>query len=1436
MSSIFDEERKRLGLSRGGWSSSPASTASIFDGDRMDLGLKEDTRPTKKKPQTTLPSTFGNIPEFKPQPIAPKVPIAKKDLKGTVKNSDSSAQDAFKTKPIDSRLLPSNNTVRASGPKAPSTGNDKLDSLLLSGIGSPIVAGFDQLQHGMQTAVNFQQQPTNQVPSTGSHGLDSFLRDTGEFLTGFGSGAPSVGNLASGTSKGVQQVGANLGPRLTSAAFKASPEAAYAMQKAAPIASKIAGHAIGAGVENAALGAAAGQTDTHQVAENFGYGAALGAAGSGLKEGAKGVGRYIRKIAQESTESNPVFKSLLSEIGESGARAEIGKRNLADIDEQIQSVSKGNAPDKAGQYKALFNERNAVVDYIKQHDPEFEAPKPRVTAGKDAGILTKVAEAAPPKTPLADVVAPKSQPSKPDLKLVPPINSDELKFASTVRQSEKTSPELAQRLTDNPLTGARTTDKLNQQVAKQLIENHGIDGLSSKLLAKKGKLSPSEVTAAQMLARHFSESGDLDRAIEVVSKTAREGREMGQAIQALSQWNKLDQEGALLLAERQLNRGTSNTEEWVKLTPEQAKPVQTAAKKIEQVQSARSLADEVVKMIANKPAGEALTDSEKLLISDFQRQVKQVNEQVKPFIKQPKSAARQKVIDEVTKVPPKERTRDQVVNLLDAKAAKARERLNRARNIGFAAVNKGNPAIDYSIIGASHLAKGAVRFADFSEKLIRDYGDSVRPYLHEAYTRATRTFRKENGLPTETELNRVINTAIKKNKLDKDTSYALKSMASEIGFYLDANLKKEATQDLQLVMRSLGDSTLGNKLASVQSSAMLLNAQTFLRNLGGTAQMLITEKITKMAAVPIDWAFSKFTGERTIKFFPKNQSQLFKDYMTGTVSGYKGVSPSGSLTSHDVYPESFKSDKNPLKWLSKLTGASIQGMDYAAYQKAAGEVLATFAEQRGLAQGLSSKEIKEQMPELIKNLEQSIYDLADQAGTYSTFQDETFLSRGAQRVKQGLNKPTDSLFKSLEEMGLPKWMSLRGFGAGDILVKFARTPANLVMRGLDYSPIGFIRGVYHLIPLLTKSGKFNQYNATRYLSKAIIGSIGFTGLGFVMADAGILTGAASSDKDMRSIQEQSGQGAYKVNWSAMRRWLMSGFDKSAAKYQKGDHMMDYAWLQPAAISVAMGVNANMAWKDRKAGDDKTLYQMAFQSLAGGLRTIMENPMVTGLSSVVDATQDLITKQDGTKLKGILKGVPASFVPTLSNQLRTSVDNQQRETFDQNALKEMLNLVKNKIPWWSKSLPASYNSLGKEREKLQGGEANTLGQYLNAFINPTKSTSFEVTPEAKMVLDVLEESGDETILPRIGTRYIMVDDPDTKKQKRLDLTAEQFSRLQHSMGQMTVEKLDKVSNYLASPTVPIDKKAKKIKDILTSVGQKARNEIRVEQGYKKKKEN
>ena len=74
---------------------------------------------------------------------------------------------------------------------------------------------------------------------------------------------------------------------------------------------------------------------------------------------------------------------------------------------------------------------------------------------------------------------------------------------------------------------------------------------------------------------------------------------------------------------------------------------------------------------------------------------------------------------------------------MEAAAAAARARLEARRNAGRVSMNPVGDVLattaDHAIIGAYHLANGAVKFADWAGKMVAEFGESIRPHLQDLF-------------------------------------------------------------------------------------------------------------------------------------------------------------------------------------------------------------------------------------------------------------------------------------------------------------------------------------------------------------------------------------------------------------------------------------------------------------------------------------------------------------------------------------------------------------------------------------------------------------------------------------------------------------------------------------------------------------------------------
>jgi hypothetical protein len=634
-------------------------------------------------------------------------------------------------------------------------------------------------------------------------------------------------------------------------------------------------------------------------------------------------------------------------------------------------------------------------------------------------------------------------------------------------------------------------------------------------------------------------------------------------------------------------------------------------------------------------------------------------------------------------------------------------------------------------------------------------------------------------------------------KLDSETAANLKKLAETMQNAKDENLKIEAAQDLQAALQALKPSSIGRKIATTQTIAQLYNPKTQIRNILGNEIFYRLERINKYIATPIDWTRSKLTGsEREITFSTPGQGGYWKGFLQGAKAGWKGVNVKGLQTQYDLgHGLTFNPNGNPaerfMSFLERSLGAAMKGFDTAAYNRAYNQTLGELATLRAINQ--FGKADKATVQKLINEIDINLMDIADQYGKYVTFQDNNLISKGLIWVKRGLNVGQD-------------------FGFGDLVLKYPKTPGALLARGLEYSPAGFLKAAFQIAkPYLTKTAP-NPREATLALSRAITGTVGLTGTGYFLADVGIITGSAEKDKDLRELQRQTGTGQYKVNLGALRRWVLSGFDPEAAKPKQGDFIISYDWAQPVAMSISAGANIYQNIENKQeilSGLDTTIAG----SFEGAINTVAQQPVLQGITRLFQG-YDL-----GENVSQTLKGIPSSFTPTLANQVKQLTDNTGRVTYDPSIIKESLNMAVNKVPGLNKTLPVAYDTFGKPKETYQN-ESNNI---FNVMLNPSFVARYNVTPNARLVLQTFEQTGETNQIPR------SVDESITVSGNKFELTPDEFSEFQRIVG----EKTDIGFSRISENTRP-EAQIKKMVEVLNDAGQAGKLAILKQRGLNVKK--
>ena len=387
----------------------------------------------------------------------------------------------------------------------------------------------------------------------------------------------------------------------------------------------------------------------------------------------------------------------------------------------------------------------------------------------------------------------------------------------------------------------------------------------------------------------------------------------------------------------------------------------------------------------------------------------------------------------------------------------------------------------------------------------------------------------------------------------------------------------------------------------------------------------------------------------------------------------------------------------------------------------------------------------------IDDVPQEAINLAYDEALKATFKDDNALSNTLSTLKKKMGK------------------------IGDVILPFTKTPANLAMRGFEYSPAGFVK-TFNDFANTKKANKGTMTNAdiSRFLgdlSKNITGS-GMILLGYSLAKSGIITGGYSENENER-------------NWQKLK-----GYQPNA--FHIGNKYYTYDWAQPSSIPLIIGtaIYEGMNKMEKEEASE-------FEALTQGAKSLGQ-----GLINASDAWFNLSPLQSVSNILGggenasygntspatnILKTVaeyPQTLIPSVSGATARTNDTTIRNTYDSTSYANTyVNKMKSKIPGLSKTLPASYDVWGRERKRGTDEDA-----FVSQFINPgTFGYYNDADSDVDNYIDGLYESikgnenlKDTQVLPRQASNKVTINGEEKK------LNNVEYSLRQKTLGEKQKE--------------------------------------------------
>lgn len=603
-----------------------------------------------------------------------------------------------------------------------------------------------------------------------------------------------------------------------------------------------------------------------------------------------------------------------------------------------------------------------------------------------------------------------------------------------------------------------------------------------------------------------------------------------------------------------------------------------------------------------------------------------------------------------------------------------------------------------------------------------------------------------------------------KFNLTPEETQSILDIMKNVSTMKDGYNKKVKLAEIQKIITDKIPPTAGQSIKAWMRISMLFNPKTQVRNVMGNAVITPVNMFSDSISAGIDKIISKKTGVRTTGNI--NLKNYGKGFGTGLYQSYNDFKK--GINTRNIEGNRFEISEGR-SFKNKGIGKALNRVDnLLSFMLDAGD--------RGFYEATFTNSINNQM--LLNKVDTPTQDMIDIATT-----------EALQRTWQDNNKYTQSVLKIRNILNNA---NIKGYGLGDVLIPFAKTPANLTKAIVDYSPAGLVKTLVKDARILKNSLENGQYTAqvqhrfVQNLGKGMAGTFLYV-LSYGLAKAGIATGESDDDKDVKNFMKNSlGISSYSI--------------------KIGDKTFSYDWAQPIATPLAIMTNYV---KYSKENPDANILEKGISAMNIGTEQLLQQSFMESLNTVLNG--------NGTTLENLSQAIldlPARAIPTFSKQIADMVDGTQRTTFEYGRpIKSAVNSVVAKIPVASKTLPASVDTLGNEMQKY-GGNNNLW----NVMLNPANTNKGHLSKSGEEIYNIYKETGDKTIFPRTAPYYI------NNKNEKVTMTAEQRNKFQTISGKYVESSLNNLLRDKEYQKLSSEEKANIINEIVSDSYSKAKYDV------------
>lgn len=351
-----------------------------------------------------------------------------------------------------------------------------------------------------------------------------------------------------------------------------------------------------------------------------------------------------------------------------------------------------------------------------------------------------------------------------------------------------------------------------------------------------------------------------------------------------------------------------------------------------------------------------------------------------------------------------------------------------------------------------------------------------------------------------------------------------------------------------------------------------------------------------------------------------------------------------------------------------------------------------------------------------------------------------------------------------------KWASQIGndskigrFLAGTIY-PFKKVPANVMVRTVEYSPLGYIKGMYDLIQMQRGDTDITTAKIIDDFAAATTGTA-LLGLGVLLAKQGILRATGTGD-DKEKEQQKNAFGA--KDFSIL----------------VGDTYIPIDSLTLTGTGLLTGAQIWEAAQNARNGDEPISFNDVLDALSKITDPVFEQSMLSGLDSILSTIQNSGNKDINYGELGAKMGVQilgnyiGQYVPTLVGRVASSMDENQRSTYIEpdgawGPVQSAVQGVQKKVPVWRENMAITRGNWGVP---VSGNGADGTLTAIGKAVTPIYPSKAKTDPVEQEIARLHSVNSDYSNFYTRPKKSISVDGTDVK------LNSGQYDRYTETRGQ------------------------------------------------------